>query len=420
MIYLFITLNFTYFLMSKVMYEKNINPLSLYVVIWSSIVLLHESGLIYFYDLSLTTWITIIFSEVLYILGVLIGNRACKRIKYHVNEIDIDKVTMKRIILLLSIPSLLSTVINLVNSIRTGGLFFIRNIYNTYMNSILTQSGSVSIIGNVFESLVFFAVALSSLYIVKYGFEKIILLPLISLVLGQLSNGSRGTLVVAIVIFTSLIILNKIGIKKDRGKIRNVIIITGILFIAITYFRGVTVERIEFPYASEFFKRICGNSKLLYSIFSYIVSPIGVLNQYIENPVSGTWGGTTFRVFNKLLFNLGIINEFDDRAEFPTYLTPKASNVGTYLAELIRDFDYAGMFFVCFMLGFVFAYSYRRMIKNKSVIHSLLCTVWFTLVVLSFFAWYMRIMGMWIIILISLVIFLGKKILPRKRIVIKK
>src|SRR5699024_11163050 len=61
------------FLLSRYLYRTILNPISIFVSIWFISVNLHQSGLIYYYPLTLTTWAVLIFTHVVYASGNLVG-----------------------------------------------------------------------------------------------------------------------------------------------------------------------------------------------------------------------------------------------------------------------------------------------------------------------------------------------------------
>src|SRR5699024_6738215 len=80
------------------------------------------------------------------------------------------------------------------------------------------------------------------------------------------------------------------------------------------------------------------------------------------------------------------------------HYTPRLSNVMTFIGELIYDFNYLGAFVVVFILGIMFSFSYYKM-RDNSIFWALVFSVCFSLVSLSFFAWYLRLAIFWYVII---------------------
>lgn len=398
MLLIYMMINALFFLCAKFLYKEFWNPISVYAAVWTGNVLLHESGLIEFYPFTKTTWYVMMAAETLYMLGCMIGRKSAKAIKYksiHQDDKQLEAF-LKNIILLISIIVTIVTYINIRNTTRAYGFNLLVNIARIYRDSIISLN-TVETIPYI-SSLNFISLVLSGIYISKYRFRSFLIWPMVLAFAGQITNGSRGSLMSGIFLFLASVILFGVSIKVNKKKMYGIALggIAG--FLLITYFRGVAGIN-AMPYASDFLKGISGKSAVLYRVISYIANPVGVLNEYLKDPVYGYWGESTFRVFNNLFSSMGMDIEFREVIDIGIYNTPIQSNVGTYIGELIKDFKLPGALFVCFLLGLFFSYSHIRYKKNGSIFHGILVTSYFYVVCLSFFAWYVRLVIFWYVVL---------------------
>lgn len=402
-IYIFISV--ICFTIGLFVYKTWKNPISIYLSIWVLCISFHQSGLIYYYDLKLTTWFVIIMAEVAYVLGCVFGvifsNSRIQKKSRSIINLESTRKILKTYIIILSVIASLSIVTKLFYIVRTYGFNLFSNILQIYKDSIYERMNYTDVFNT--EGVIFIAIAFSSVYLYRYKYEHIIVLPLLLLVVSQLSSGSRGSLISGILLFSSQFILKN---KKKRsisittlGKKpkKSLMILTGILCVIvflITFSRSG--EDITLPYAND----LISDNNIVYSIVFYFSVPIAVLNEYLKNPIHSHWGAATFRIFYQVLDKFGFVNyDVNFIGEYLFY-TPGPSNVLTYIGELIYDFNY-GAIFVVFLLGLLFSLSFCNMHKNESVFADIVTAACFSLVSLSFFAWFLRLSIFWYVLLIG-------------------
>lgn len=396
----YIFINTIFGICSNFFYKKFWNPISVYIAVWMSSVLLHESGLIRFYSLTQKTWLVLIGSESLYMLGCLLGRIIAKKIRYQKVKQDGELLEhfLKKLIIFISLIVTVATFVNVWNTIQVYGVNLFVNISRVYQDSI-TGRNTVEKISYV-SSLNFVSLVLSGIYISKFKFRKFLIWPMVLVFGDQITNGSRGSLMSGIFLFLASVILFGASSKVNKKMVYGIALGGGIGFLLITYFRGIG-HKSTLPYASKLLRQISGGSGILYRIIIYITSPLGVLNEYLKAPVYGNWGESTFRVFRNVMAKLGMDVEFREVIDIGIYNTPIQSNVGTYVGELIKDFKIPGALFVCFLLGMLFSYSYIRYEKYASILHGILVTTYFYVVCLSFFAWYVRLVIFWYVVILG-------------------
>lgn len=409
---------------SNYLYKRILNPISIFSIIWFICINLHQSGLIYYNPLTNKTWIVIIFMLIVYSSGNLIGrelgllsDKNLQKESTHVMKLEEKRTEkyLKRYILFFSLLSSTSIIPSLVNVINIYGLNIFLNLSSIYHESITSPVEQSPSIG--FDGLIFIAVSLSGIYLSRFKFNKLILVPLFLLVLTQLTNGSRGSLATGSLLFLAPFISNKKKIKidpKQKKYIHLIIILLLGVFIGITFSRKIGDTQL--PYASDFLKRISSYNKTPYSIVTYLTIPIAVLNEYLKEPTHYIFGASTFRVFYMVFNRIGLI-EFDVNftRDF-LYYTPQLSNVMTFIGELIYDFKFLGAYLVVFILSVGFGFSYYKTKHSNSIFWQLIFSVCFSLIALSFFAWYLRLSIFWYVLLFGGILGIGIDIKNKTRI----
>lgn len=387
-------------IMSKNLYRRIINPISIYMAIWLISISLYSSNLIHYNKMASKTWLVLIFSSLLFsissIFFVLLYNN--KRREQNIyNKFRLER-KLRFLIYFFSFFSLLTIVPKFLFVIKNYGINVFINIYDVYQDSIYNVMEFESFFN--FSSFNFLGAFFSSIYIQKIGFNKITLLPLILAILTQFSSGSRGGFLAILLIYaSSLILMRNVNYSlKNIKKLKKLFIFSVLILLIITYYRN-TDKQLEMPYASNLLLKMSLGNKFLYSLIFYFSSPIAVLNDYVMNPIHSFFGASTFRVFYMLLggskYQINFIGEY-------VRFVPMPSNVMTYLGELIYDFGFSGMYFVIVILASLFSYSFMKLDREDSMIWQPIYVVSFCLVGMSFFAWIMRPVFYWLILIVGL------------------
>lgn len=388
---------------SKTLYHNKINPITIYTFLWFSCVCLYNSGIVKFYPLKWETFGYIYGANIVFVIGCLLGLAASKiafrfTIYNYERPIDDKKRCLKRIIFLTTALSAIGIVPDIITSISTYGLNLLANTSDMYFNEISSsQESALS-----FSAFIFVTAIYVSIYIVDYGFDKLIYFPLLMFALFAFSKGSRGTFVIIIFLLISEITLpgihqtiSKAAFKKNVKKILKFFLIFVAIIIAITSVRQRS-EDIYYGYLA--FDFLSGTA--LISVLGYICSGIGCLNQFFDFPVTSDHPVLFFRVFY-VLFNKLELSDVDTIIHFPTYYTPIPGNVLTYIGELYIDFQ-EYLFIVIFILSSIFSYSFAKVNKKDSILHRTIYATLFAYFMLSFFASFLHAAGLWYAIVLGI------------------
>ncbi|SHH94252.1 oligosaccharide repeat unit polymerase [Clostridium collagenovorans DSM 3089] len=418
MIYIYIFFNILLFVFSRKIFKKNINPVSIYCIVWSIISILYELKFIYYYKLSIKTWSIIFLMQGLFsignFMGVLIYNIKVHKKNNTLLDENIIKNKIFKVIMISSLISAISIIPNIVSLIKVygiNGLFSsIGDIYNNRVNGT-----GENIYISYFGPFIFIALMYTGVYIRKYGVRKFLFLPIILAILNSLSFGGRNNIIMGFLFLTiPMFIGEREYTKQLKLNNKNKIYIIIFIIVFILLFSIINKERANItsisPYVSPLMNKLTSTNHSIYKLYTYATSPIGVLNEYLNNPFY-SFGANTFlpiyKQFSKLGFNVELM------WTLPFYHIPISSNVGTYIMELIIDFSIPGACAVSYFLGIVSGNIFTKLMDKKDILSYVIVTIVTFCTIMSFFIWYMRSINMWIILFFS--IFFGKFIVYQRK-----
>ena len=374
-------------------------------------VIFYEFKWIQYYDLTLKTHIVLVSSFLLYSVGALAGYEfgSCRSLKIKLNNIGcrkyvseyIYKKRIRRVILVTTVIGGISTILAILSIIGRYGFSFYKKITSVYSDRLLGvfSADSISYIG----SMLFIAVILAGIYFTKYGFHPVMIPLLIIVGLKPFASGARQSLVQCIVMLAMPFVLcwkemkdrrNVKKTKKSRKSRKKTIILIAVAVIAlagilvfISNQRSAYVVNGSFHnYASPGFERVVERVPGVYQLYSYFVSPLGVLNEFLKAPDFNFGANSLFPFYNILnKFGLGIPVQRYQKF----YTIPISINVGSAVRELIEDYSIFG-FAVIALCGFVVGRSFKKFIQ-KGTVRSLFTTCFlFFLTCMSWYMWFLR------------------------------
>ena len=402
MVYVYVLMNVLLIHLSLKFYRALVNPISLYSITWVIITVLYEVRLVAFYDLTLTTWVTIVAFQVSYTIGCLFGKMK------HPPTVDgispQSKVSLGGTIIRLSLLASIGSISNFLIAVRRFGFNLLAHTNQLYAARMSGDIGSgVPYLGAfVYPALIF-----SGIYLARYGFSRIVILPIVLGILDSLKSGGRLGIFTCMFLFIVPIVLQK-GAKRNHGLPKTVsskstkLRVGIILLMFILLFGVLTSNRaagVSFnPYMSTRMADLVVRNPTMYKVYVYLASPLGVLNEFLRNP-SFSFGGHTFLTVYNLLNRLGAKIPVSQYQAF--YFVPIKSNVGTYIRELVEDFTLPLALVVAFMTGLVFSYNYSRFKSRGSYLNLIWASTFSLVIFFSFFMWNFRSSSMWITIFVG-------------------
>lgn len=394
-------------ILSKQYFGKLLNPLSLYSIVWQLALTIHESGYIVYNELSVLTWIVIIFSQICFCFGFLsVKKRYIKPTK--TIDTALYKKNIEKYLWICTIFSAISILSSLALVISIYGTNLIANVTNVYADRV-NDNVDYQVIPYI-GALIYVGLPLSAIHMKSYGFSMWPIIYFVLFFLNSLISGGRAGIVFSIFIFVfAFFYTNTEGkekkIKNNKKKSNLPIIICVTLLISMFFLiSSKRTAGVEIPYATSSFIKHFGYNGLIYKIFAYVANPVGVLNEFLKDP-EFSFGHNTFLPFYNILAKIGLMERVEQYQSW--YYVPAACNVGTWLRELFGDFSIL-MFPFIFIFGRVSCIIYWNAVKGRSTGYLLMLSIIFTMIGLSFFDWRMRTSSMWIALLFSY--FWGEKI----------
>lgn len=380
----------------KRIYKNMINPLSMYGCLWYVCFFFHECGIVNFSPITFKTYFMIIMGNVYVTIGCLLGNGLSyvkfSKLFIRTSTENEKKTKLYYWIIILSLVCGIDVLLKFYRQIQLLGTNIFMNFAYRYSSQLRTVAESDVDL----SSLIFPLAVLISIYIVQFGLEKKLALSIVVLVLFSFIQGSRGTLIIVMLLFLSQVTITgrvssyTIDFEKNKKKI---IAIFLILFLVVA---AITLSRARYFNSSNSSN---GIADVLGPMMSYTAEGIGCLDKYMEQPETADYPQYFLRVPIIVLNKLGITN-LDTRYYISTYYIPFPSNVITYLGELYHDFGKLYGVIVIAMSMF-FSMSYTKSVRKNSYVNRTFYSVFFVIFMLSFFANFFHVASVWYVAVIG-------------------
>lgn len=376
---------------SKFFYKQKLNPISIVVVPWTLMIIGYEIKFILYNDLTLYTYIIIILSLLFYCLGTVFGNRikVSTITNYNPNP-DCIRTKIKKYMFFCLVVGGISVILSFISIIQHYGFSFYLKVSQIYGERSLGlfNTDRIPYIGG----FLYIAILLAGIYFAQYGFEWFISLPILLSVLNSFVSGARQGIIQAILLFIIPIILRKKNvIKKNKRTILISIVIVAFFAFLLIFLSGQRGSYIfsnskYFSYMSPTFSQIVRRFPGLYQVYTYCTSPVGVLNEFLKDPIFSFGKNSLFPLYN-------LINKFG--FDIPTeryqqfYNIPIRENVGTLIRELIEDYSIFALFLI-FICGIFVGHSFKKYNKQPSIRNTFVLVFLYYLACMSWFVWFLR------------------------------
>ena len=411
-------------------YGKILNALNVYLIVWLLMVLCYNMKLILYYDLTALTWILIFASTVLVFLGYRLGSRI-KAIGKRTTETEdasdgaFNERSLKKIIIITSLISMVAIVPNTLLLIQRYGINLLSKTNQIYYDNI---AGGAPFSIPYLAAFAQVSCVFAGMYFAKYEFRLIIALPIALAMISILPSGSRGWLLLTVFLFLYPAVFFKnpvpYNVKVMRRKMnknrlfkKKLILIFSMtiilaLFLVLTINRSRDIDPELYNYLDSKMYEITRTTPWITKLYQYFASPIGVLNSFLQEP-EFYFGKNTFSVIYNFLNKFGFDIDYSRYQDF--YNIPIKTNVGTWIRELVQDFNIVGMLIVIFVFSVLVGYYDKKARRYKQKDDVLLATVLDTILTMSFFVWYLREGTMAVIILSCIII----KVFRKRKYIIK-
>lgn len=408
MLVIYLLENILFFTLGLATFKRIFNPLTIFLVPWSLMVVLYEMKLVDYSNLSLLTYCVLLINTLVFCISCLLGFKSNIDLSVRLKEKIIDrntfKLKFKRLIILLTAIGIIPAIVSLIDVIRIYGIRFYTMLSVIYGERVSEKINIATI--PYLTSLVFIAITLAGIYYYKYGFEKFIIFPILSICIQPFTNGGRQFLVEGIILFLLPSIIGGKAQKKLSISVKIVLSLFTIamllLLLSISNQRSAYVSDISYTtFASPLLSKVMGIMPGIYQVYTYFSSPVGVLNAFLNTP-SFSFG------INSLFPIYGFLNLFG--ANIPVqryqqfYFVPIQANVGTAVKELIEDYHLFFAFFVIFICGLIVGKSFKNF-ENKNNFENLyILSLLYMLVFFSSFSWMLRDANLIIALILGMII----------------
>ena len=387
-------------LLGRWMFGRWFNHVGLYGFLWGTTLALFQSGLMYFYPLEPETWLVIGAGWAAFVTGAafIVAARfaagapeessAPTRLPEPMNASRILRAVLWILNVVLAIEAIRHA---MIISHLIGGIANFGRVANILYNLRIRQEipGLIPYLSSADLA----ACLLAGVYASRTGrFQPVWLIPPLLTIVDSVLNMSRGTMIIGGVLFATGYVMNERkealkSLKHGPSKIRRFIavalalalFVAGIDFVRSS--RGI-VE--SYGTATSALTRLNGEAFITGSVVFYATGSYGVLNQYLkQEDEQGMVGGYTFAPFWRLIAKIGF-HTYVEQSQ-PFYLTPRASNNGTYLRELDVDYGLAGITAGPFVLGALASFYWFKPRRSQKLPHMMILGHIYVVVVMSLF-----------------------------------
>lgn len=420
-ILLTISISIFILIISKHLFKKWFNHLSLYTIIWMGMIVLYELKLIRYKNLSIETWVIIIGASLAYFLGIITffaarnsDNDSKTNQSNLINTPSIisdNGLIIKYLILLFGIIGLFDAFYQWHLLLSKFGSLILIIVQADSIRQMRLQGDIKGMIPYLFI-VSYLGIFLSGIYTAyKNKITLIGILPILAIAIKELANMSRAGILfglfeffIVFFLFRHLLISKGFILNIKRGKIIFATILIAIILIGSailikTFRRPVD----QFQASSRELTTYKTNILISPSIYLYTSSHIGVLNKYLEHESEKTkWGENTFLPIYNFLSKFNFVEH--PKIFQKKYSIPVWTNTGTYLREIHADFGYVGLFTIPFLLGLLTTFYWFRFFEYSNLRYLIILTYLNLIISFSFFVMITRLASWSLSLIILLVI----------------
>lgn len=405
-------------ILSKHIYTKWINQISIYAGIWYFVLSMYELKLMSYVDIKPLAWATFGLTFICFFLGsvtVYIA-RQCfnKNNAVLTDDRGLDILAdggriVNYIILITSVIGLFAAIQHWIVLIKMFGsipavLLKLSTIYRLRTDGRL--QGVVPYVYTVAYVGVFFS---GMLVAYKNRLTLLSLLPLLAVILKEIANAARAGMLLGVFIFIASFLLTKIALPRKKRKSKRVTLVFSFtvfiaLFIAAAGLVRTTRSSVEsFSASSGALNKFQGGFFITPSLYLYFSSHVGVFSEYISRDYEyrAMWGESTFMPVYNIIAKTGAVKQPE---VFETgYYIPMWTNTATYLRPLLSDFGVPGLFLGPYLLGMITSVFWFLFYEKRKVIYLVGLTYFFVIIMFSYITIITKIAA-WMISLVLLLL----------------
>lgn len=402
-----ITLNISILsiLFSKYLYKRVFNPLSIYSLIWGTMIIAYEMKLMPYIPLSSNAWLVIVSGYVFFLFGIIVffqGNKLKSKsyysdVNYSLNFIFADDGKRLNLLVwsfaLLGLFAALHHWKLLFDEYGSITEIFIRSV-RIYRERLEGKSQGIPYIWLSSYIAVFLGGLISAH---KGRLNLATFIAFLGLILKEMARFTRSGILLGLLEFVIVFIIYRYMIsdsesiqKFSRKHIFATIVIIFVLLVGSASFIKVSRNTIDsFQGTSSSLSQFEGGAFVSPSIYLYISSHIGVLSRYLDFEEENKYfAQNILHPFYNFFALAGITEKLGDQA--PGYYIPYWTNSGSYLRDLHRDLGIVGVIAFPFLLGFFCTYLWNKVMYQKNIYALTILTYLMIIVSMSFFSLTMK------------------------------
>jgi len=191
---------------------------------------------------------------------------------------------------------------------------------------------------------------------------------------------------------------------SKRNAIVAVVIIVAFFITSASLVRITRGSTENFLGASKELRQLKDNMIFSPSIYLYLSSCVGVLNQYLYSDSEETgFGQNTFLPGYFILAKLGVLKR---PSEFQKgYFIPLWTNTGTYIRELHADFGITGVYLVPYLIGLLVSWLWFKFYEKKNLFILVFLVYLYLIIGFSFLVMVTRVIY-WFISIVVILLYL--------------
>lgn len=358
---------------SKRIYGTPVSPLSVFVSVWVSAILLLSLEWVVYIEVRQETWLILVGVLISFVAGVALASSremGPRRAVQQVSGAGEDPRYLRRMILALWVLGMI------------GFLGYLRTVQNSLGADLLlsepylvrrlqTEDGFKEGV-RIFRSLYYFAVptiAYAAYYVARYGVTHSWIPAVGVLAFGSTLGSTDRTMPFMGLIWGFFVVL---GLRRSGGRLLGWKamgyggLFAGLLLVFFVLFGSWIGKTLENNPALQEYSQLPESASYLATPYVYLTSNIPAFQEYIQSqPAFESWGKFTLLPLVKVLTTL-----FGLQIELPkevgdNVLVPFECNTYTFLNVYWSDFGYLGVLGMPFLLGLFCTYLFRQALVRQ-------------------------------------------------------
>ncbi|WP_337871672.1 O-antigen polymerase [Ignavibacterium sp.] len=372
-------------IVGRKIFKTWINHFTIYFFVMGGLTFLFELKLLAYRNLSLTSWFLLISSSIAFLLGVL---SVLSARQLNLSKIEPTRVSVENIPLfqgdgkILKYSAIFFSLVGLFVALHRW--YIMINIFGSvpavFVNAAwvyrINVKGEIKEFIPILPSFVYVGVFLSALYTAYRGkFSFLSFFPILCIILKELTYFGRGEMLFATLEFIFTFSITRYLLRKEEyvkfkfsraNAVISIILLLAIVLTAASIVRSSRGVKENIRGTSPVLKQLEDSFIFTPSVYFYLSSDLGVLDQYLRKDIErANFGENTFRGVYYLLSKFKLVDEpsFFQKG----YFIPYWSNTGTWIREIHADFGFTGVIILPYIIGLLSTWLWFKFLQEKKI-----------------------------------------------------